>query len=109
MAIVVIRSPRGPEFLGRRKFVYATVTGDTSYPTGGSVFPSAGALGLRKIEDVTLLGGNAAPNLVKYHYDRPNNKLMAAWTGAAVNTDFDEIPNATNRSGDTLDVLVTGV
>lgn len=108
MAIVVTRSTRGPEFLGRRKLVYATITGDTSYPTGGSALPSAGALGMRRIDDVTVLGGNASANAVRYHYDRPNNKLMAAWTGAVVNGVFAEVANLTNRSADSLDVLITG-
>ena len=111
MAIVVTKVNRGPEFFGRRRHLYVTITGDTSYPTCGSVLPSGvgqGALGFRKIENVRIIGGNGASNGRKYQWDKANNKLMAAWSGTA-SAVFNEVANTTNCSGDTLDAIIEGV
>jgi hypothetical protein len=73
--------------VGNRKTVIATITGDTSYPTGGSALTPA-QLGLRRVDYADTpqaVGG------VSFTYDYANNKLLS-FTGGTQTT------NATNQS-----------
>lgn len=72
---------------GNRKTVIVTITGDTSYPTGGSPLTPA-QLGLRRIDyadSVQAVGG------VSFQFDYTNNKLLS-FTGGTQTT------NATNQA-----------
>ncbi len=97
--------------LGNKVAKLVSVTGDTSYPTGGyDVNADRTKLGLAILEALVPLGGltsgglgvvwDATNKKVKlYRYDYP-----AAAAGAAV-----EVPNATDVSAEKFDALVIGV
>ena len=61
--------------LGTSYVVYADVTGDTSYPTGGYAL-TKGQVGLTNITGAHKIGGNPASALVLPHWDTTNKKLM---------------------------------
>lgn len=85
------------------------ITGDTSYPTGGTAI-NAATFGITTILDIIPLGhqGNNPANMPVYAWDRTNNKLKAFGTAAGV-SGLTEIANATNLSGSSVYLLVNGV
>jgi len=83
--------------IGNRKCVIATITGDSSYPTGGSALTPA-QLGLRNIDYADTpqaVGG------VSFTFDRTNNKLLS-FTGGTQTT------NATNQSSISVRMMFIG-
>jgi hypothetical protein len=83
MAITIAKNKRGPEVHGSRKIVYADLTLDNSYPTGGYALTAA-QFAARKIEFVEVVGGNAAAGRLLFHWDSTNKKLIALYpTGGA--------------------------
>jgi len=83
--------------IGNRKCVLVDITGDTSYPTGGSSLTAA-QLGLRSVEyaDTPQATGG-----VTFTYDRANSKLMT-FTGGTQTT------NATNQSSISARMMFIG-
>lgn len=82
---------------GNRKIVLVDITGDTSYPTGGSALTPA-QLGLRRVEYADTpqaVGG------VSFTYDRTNNKVLS-FTGGTQTT------NATNQSAISVRMMFIG-
>lgn len=71
--------------------VFGVITGDTSYPAGGTVVDAAGD---RDYEFLVAQGvGGHLPM-----YDAPNKKLKMYWTGAGLSGVLAEVTAATNLS-----------
>jgi hypothetical protein len=91
--------------LGARRANRATVTFDSSYPTGGEALTAA-AFGLSDIQDVFVEQPNTAGIDVRYDssaeklviYDEDNTSGVAA-----------EVANASNQSTVAVRVLVVGI
>lgn len=98
VAIAVLR--RYPPRRGIRE-VLVEITGDTSYPTGGSPIVAADV----KLSAITAILPQLPYPLVdrQYIWDRANGKLMAQVVSTAA-----ELANTTNASADKIVALVSG-
>jgi hypothetical protein len=96
MAVTVADVSRS--ILRHKRFVVATITFDSSYPTGGEAL-AASALGLGVIDFLTISGTSANT----FAWDRANNKIKAF-----VRTTGVEVANATDLSAVVVDALAVG-
>lgn len=98
LAFTVLR--RFPPRRGIRE-VLVEITGDTSYPTGGTAIAASDV----KLRGITRVLPQAPYPLVdrQYIWDHTNGKLMAQVVSTAA-----ELANATNASADKIVALITG-
>lgn len=89
---------------GHRRKVYADVTFDSSYPTGGEPV-TAGDFGLQEIEELSPMGTTTNGYLVAY--DRVNKKLKARRTDQ-VDDPAEEVPDTTALNAESVRVLAIG-
>jgi hypothetical protein len=95
-------TPRRVSVHGDQKVVYATVTFDNSYPTGGEELTVAMFGGvLQAIEWVSVPGANTAGNRLVV-WDRANSKILLY---TALGT---QATNASDQSAIVVEVVVAG-
>lgn len=107
LGAITLQTEKGGQTLEPRYKAHVQLLGDSSYPTGGSpglnalVAAALGKTGVNiiSVERVGLCGGFIPV------YDAANDTLLMLRTGA-VSAAQEEVPNATNLSGVTLDLLV---
>jgi hypothetical protein len=91
------------------RLTVTTITGDTSYPTGGTAL-SAGTLGLSSVAQAvcTVSGSGANNTAIAASYNLSTGKLqMWASTGTSP-VGLAEAANTTNLSGLTVTVMAIG-
>jgi hypothetical protein len=103
MSIAVSNRQVIEQFSGNAIMLTATVTLDTSYPTGGSAGLAA-ALGLKQIYGLSVV--QHAGYLVDYVAGDKLQVFNTGGTGAG--TKATEVTNATNLSATTVTALVVG-
>jgi hypothetical protein len=88
---------------GNRRRCSVRLTGDSSYPTNGSVVP-ASLFGLTKVDHASV--GLSEDGTVIAVYDSVNNKLKCFSTAAAPVV---EVANTTNLSTKVFPITVWGI
>lgn len=105
---VLSETSRGRNVAGRDREVYADITGDSSYPTGGEdltlAMLQALCPGLGKVvadwSKVKFFNSEADPSNRRWVLDRTNKKLLAYAAGV-------EVVNTTDLSAVTIRVKVS--
>jgi hypothetical protein len=110
MAITVTPLGDGVDVLGRRRVLYADITLDASYPTGGYAL-SAAPFGLKGIIGMQVLGGNTASGPYEAFYNTQTGNLQVFYSpgGTSPPAGFVEVPNGTNLSAVTFRFLIISV
>lgn len=97
MALTVDRTVSKQTVFGNRKVVFAKVTFDSSYPTGGeSLVPSD--LGLKSIDFISdqTAAADAGTTAIVTKYDYTNQKLQAFWGNAGTASVLPEVTGTTD-------------
>ena len=84
MGLTITARPDGQDVFGKTRSRLFDITLDNNYPTNG--YPvTAAQFGLRTIEGMDFIGGNAAGAVLKYAFDTTNSKIIALTpTGGSV-------------------------
>ncbi|MGH9266731.1 MAG: hypothetical protein ACRD0D_00985 [Acidimicrobiales bacterium] len=93
---------------GSKRMAVATVTFDSSYPTGGEPVTAAN-LGLATLDALFAADAvNATPANLTVRFDRTNAKLLVFRTGL-LNAAGEQVPDTTDLSAFSTVVLAVGV
>ena len=104
-ATIADTTPVSDNVAGRLHLKTVTITGDSSYPTGGYALTPA-QVGFTSI--VAVLFSDASALGVQATYDYTNQKVKLFWTGAGLSAALAEVTNATNVSTAVLRALIIG-
>jgi hypothetical protein len=105
MAVAISNRQEAIRLSGNIKLVLASITLDTSYPTGGSPGITA-ALGLASILALIPYGNKGGYDI---DYVKAADKLKCLYgTGSSLTGPHTEVANTTNLSAVTVDTLVIG-
>lgn len=94
--------------VGVQRMTLATVTFDSSYPTGGEALVAAD-FGLTKIEAVIPAGParSSTPEALPVSFDAANDKLLAFRVDQADDV-FEQVPDTTNLSAYSVVLMALG-
>lgn len=101
MAISISNEDR--TVMGDRVVIFATVTLDNSYPTGGEAIANTDFSGLNQIDFLQLSNPSIDDEAItSCYWDRANSKIIVVDAAGA------QEGNATDLSSTTIDVMVIG-